>query len=197
MNYGEGFNPSSANDSFSISRPTIELPLDEILFSDEETNWLPADETVSSNATSSNNNSYSNNRRQNSNSDSAAGQQERCNAIHFCSRYGCTSPYLTPQVECFQFTFVNENSFSTAFSTSSSSDEEEEEKEEEEYVPSALTSSPSKRNSVYKNNSPLSQTVKEVLPETVTPTRLTSSIYGTRSSTPTARPHLQSVRKGW
>jgi hypothetical protein len=51
-------------------------------------------------------------------------------------------------------------------------------------------SSSSRRNSVYKNIPPLSQTVKEVLPETVTPTRLTSSIYGTRSSTPTSRPHL-------
>ncbi|KAF9449688.1 hypothetical protein P691DRAFT_790635 [Macrolepiota fuliginosa MF-IS2] len=32
MNYGEGLNPSNArNDTFTISRPTIELPLDEIL----------------------------------------------------------------------------------------------------------------------------------------------------------------------
>ena len=31
MNYGEGLNPSAANDGFSIVRPTIELPLDEIL----------------------------------------------------------------------------------------------------------------------------------------------------------------------
>ena len=40
MNYGEGFDPSGANDSFSISRPTIELPFDEILFGDESTGWV-------------------------------------------------------------------------------------------------------------------------------------------------------------
>ncbi|KAL0065597.1 hypothetical protein AAF712_007375 [Marasmius tenuissimus] len=31
MNYGEGLNPSSQSDGFSIPRPTIELPLDELL----------------------------------------------------------------------------------------------------------------------------------------------------------------------
>ena len=199
MNYGEGFNPSRANDSFSISRPTIELPLDELLFSDEVTGWLPAAETVSSNATSSNdnsndnsnNNSYSDNRRQNSNSDSAAGQQDV--VMQSISAPATVAPLLIslPKKNASSSSFVNKTSFSSASSTSSSSDEEEEEEEEEEeYVPSALTSSSSKRNSVYKNIPPLSQTVKEVLPETVTPTRLTSSIYGTRSSTPTARPHL-------
>ncbi|KDR83107.1 hypothetical protein GALMADRAFT_88953 [Galerina marginata CBS 339.88] len=38
MNYGEGFNPSGNNDQFSISRPTIELPLDDLLFSDDTSN---------------------------------------------------------------------------------------------------------------------------------------------------------------
>lgn len=46
MNYGEGLNPSTnatSNDSFSVSRPTIELPLDEILHHDEPTesdSWI-------------------------------------------------------------------------------------------------------------------------------------------------------------
>ncbi|KAG6827220.1 hypothetical protein H0H92_012741 [Tricholoma furcatifolium] len=31
MNYGEGLNPTPSHDSFGISRPTIELPLDELL----------------------------------------------------------------------------------------------------------------------------------------------------------------------
>ncbi|KAF9257404.1 hypothetical protein L218DRAFT_935829 [Marasmius fiardii PR-910] len=33
LNYGEGLNPSSQSDGFSIPRPTIELPLDELLSS--------------------------------------------------------------------------------------------------------------------------------------------------------------------
>ena len=35
MTYGEGYMPSGTNDQFSISRPTIEVPLDEILFIDD------------------------------------------------------------------------------------------------------------------------------------------------------------------
>lgn len=46
MTYGEGFAPSgSADDQFRISRPTIEVPLDEILFDDESSSddgWASA-----------------------------------------------------------------------------------------------------------------------------------------------------------
>jgi hypothetical protein len=46
MTYGEGFMPSaSADDQFRISRPTIELPLDEILFNEDcssDNNWASA-----------------------------------------------------------------------------------------------------------------------------------------------------------
>ena len=49
---------------------------------------------------------------------------------------------------------------------------------------------------LYKNIPPLSQTVKEVLPETVAPSRITSSIYGTRLNTPISRPHLISRTQG-
>ena len=57
MNYGEGFNPFGANDSFSISRPTIELGLDEILVGEDiETGWsVSTSDIVSSNTTSNNN----------------------------------------------------------------------------------------------------------------------------------------------
>ncbi len=40
MNYGEGLNPSASNDGFSIVRPTIELHLDEILNNVEDTSNL-------------------------------------------------------------------------------------------------------------------------------------------------------------
>ena len=40
MNYGEGLNPSASNDGFSIIRPTIELHLDEILNNVEDTSNL-------------------------------------------------------------------------------------------------------------------------------------------------------------
>ena len=206
MNYGEGFNPSGTSDSFSISRPTIELPLDEILFSDEilfgdeATGWIPATEVGSSSTTSTsdntngdnntnnNNNTYDNNREKNGNTASAAGQQDI--VMQSISTPATIAPLLVSLPKNVSSpSFINESNiaaFSSASAISSSSDEEE----EEEYVPSAPTSSFSKRNSVSKNIPPLSQTVKEVLPETSTLTRLASSVYGTRSSTPTARPHL-------
>lgn len=205
MNYGEGFNPSGANDSFSISRPTIELPLDEILFADEATGWVRAPEPVASTITSNNhassnnnsNNSYNNannsyNKRKNSNTNSTAGQQD-------ITMQSIPAPAtIAPLVLSLSKKNTSSSSsiskshvatISSSSSISSSSDEEEE--EEEEYVPmSALAPCSSRRNPVYKNIPPLSQAVKEVLPETVTPSRITSSIYGTRSSTPTSRPHL-------
>jgi len=46
MTYGEGYAPSgSSDDQFRISRPTIEVPLDEILFDDDcsgDSNWASA-----------------------------------------------------------------------------------------------------------------------------------------------------------
>jgi len=46
MTYGEGYPPSgSSDDQFRISRPTIEVPLDEILFDDDcsgDSNWASA-----------------------------------------------------------------------------------------------------------------------------------------------------------
>ncbi|KAF9529913.1 hypothetical protein CPB83DRAFT_875363 [Crepidotus variabilis] len=46
MTYGEGYAPSgSSNDTFRISRPTIEVPLDEILFNDDSSSdngWASA-----------------------------------------------------------------------------------------------------------------------------------------------------------
>ena len=187
MNYGEGFNPSRANDSFSISRPTIELPLDEILFGEEPTGWAPMFEpnnTSNNNTTTTTTTSYNKyNTRKTANSKSPTGQQDVVMQSAPAPATTKKNNIPKPNVAC----------------SSSSEDEEEEEEEEEEYIPSApALPSSSRRNSVYKNIPPLSQTVKEVLPETVTPSRLTSSsIYGTRSNTPTtasssssSRPHL-------
>jgi GATA-binding protein len=203
MNYGEGFHPSGANDSFSISRPTIELPLDEILFGDESTGWIPAHELVSSNTTSINN-SIGNNtddgdngsKRKNGNTNSAAGQRDVVmqSTPAPAPAPAAVAPLMIslPKKSTSNSSSINKTNVATISSSSSifsSSDEEEE--EEEEYIPtSAPVASSFKRNSVYKNIPPLSQTVKEVLPETVAPSRITSSVYGTRSNTPTSRPHL-------
>lgn len=65
MNYGEGLNAPNNNDTdgFSIPRPTIELPLDELLNGvDSPRPWSPAFFTsTSSNNLSNNNNSNNNN----------------------------------------------------------------------------------------------------------------------------------------
>ena len=210
MNYGEGFDPSRANDSFSISRPTIELPLDEILFGDESTGWAPTHEIGSSNTVNNatttttttttnditDNRSNTQNKRKNVNTNAAAGQRD----VEMQSAPAPAPPPATiaplvislPKKSTSYSSTINKTNVATISSSSShfsSSDEEEE--EEEEYIPtSAPAPSFSKRNSVYKNIPPLSQTVKDVLPETVAPSRITSSIYGTRSNTPTSRPHL-------
>jgi hypothetical protein len=47
MNYGEGFDPPGANDSFSIYRPTVDPALDEILFGEEATGWALTHEPIS------------------------------------------------------------------------------------------------------------------------------------------------------
>ena len=194
MNYGEGFDPSGANDSFSISRPTIELPLDEILFGDEATGWVPTYEPVSSNTTSITNNTGNtgNNKRKNGNTNSAAGQRDV--VMQSTPAPATVAPLLISLPKRNASSSSNNNKTNVAAISSSSSifsSSDEEEEEEEEYIPtSAPAPSSSKRNSVYKNIPPLSQTVKEVLPETVAPSRITSSIYGTRSNTPTSRPHL-------
>jgi hypothetical protein len=52
MSYGEGFAPSCAadDDQFRISRPTIELPLDGILFNDDsssDSGWASAIDALS------------------------------------------------------------------------------------------------------------------------------------------------------
>ena len=51
MNYGEGLNPSAANDGFSIVRPTIELPLDEILNNVDDTSNLSFSSTFATTPT--------------------------------------------------------------------------------------------------------------------------------------------------
>jgi GATA-binding protein len=191
MNYGEGFEPSGANDSFSISRPTIELPLDDFLFGDEPSGWAPMREqrdvvmqstpapepapTPAPAVTPA----------------PTPAPAPATVAPLVISLPKKNTSYSSPTNKTNVVTAIS--SSSSIFSSSSvSSDDEEEEEEEEEYIPPTFAQAPSssKRNSIYKNIPPLSQTVKEVLPETVAPSRITSSIYGTRSNTPTSRPHL-------
>ncbi|KAF4611687.1 hypothetical protein D9613_003762 [Agrocybe pediades] len=195
MNYGEGFNPSTNNDQFSISRPTIELTLDDLLFSDDGSNeashydWNAgmADNTstrASDNQTSEN---Y-----ETTNAPSAAEQQQD---IVMAPPQQSTSfnPAETP------ITYMTANGYSVAGPTASAGASsaqagaedgedslmsEEEDTEQPSPAPGTV-----KKSSVFKSVPPLSQAVKDILPETIAPSRV-SSIYGTRSSTPTNRPAL-------
>ena len=170
MNYSKGFIPSGANDSF-ISSPTIELPLDEIPFSEEPTGWAPMSKPTTTNTTTSYN-SYNKRKTTNTKSQDVVVQSIPAPAISLSKKNN--SSITKPNV--------------TLLSSSSSSEDEEDD-EEKEYLPSALASSSSRQNSVFKKVPPLSQTIQEVLPEMVTPSWL--SICGTGSNTPTtSRPHL-------
>lgn len=166
INYGEGFDPSGANDSFSISRPPIELPDDVILFGDESTSWAPARELVSTNTTSISNNIAGNggngNKRKSSNTNSVAGQRDVVMRSTPAPAPATVAPLVIsfPKKNAFYSSSVNKTNVAIMPSSSPSADEEE------EYIPtSAPSPSSSKRSSVYKNIPPPFETAKGVLPE--------------------------------
>ena len=77
----------------------------------------------------------------------------------------------------------------TSSGTHAADDEISMTSDDEDFDQLSPAPSTAKKTSIFKNIPPLSQSVKDILPETVAPSRL-SSIYGTRSSTPTNRPTL-------
>ncbi|KDR78208.1 hypothetical protein GALMADRAFT_224580 [Galerina marginata CBS 339.88] len=196
MNYGEGFNPSGNNDQFSISRPTIELPLDDLLFSDDTSNdsashsdWSSAIAEAASSAinagiSAENSEASDNSSHQDVVMASSSGQS------------AAASSSATPAIAV-----LNSRTFSVASSSSSSASVTSSAHAGDEDSGSTLVSddedidqlspapSTAKKTSIFKNIPPLSQAVKDILPETVAPSRV-SSIYGTRSNTPTGRPTL-------
>ncbi|KAF8900459.1 hypothetical protein CPB84DRAFT_1747457 [Gymnopilus junonius] len=190
MNYGEGFNPSASNDQFSISRPTIELPLDDILFNDDFNSDIPSSDWSSAIVEAASNTAaaHAANAAERSeaavaskSTSSAAGQQQD---VVMTSVAAESSPAtVNPTIAV-----LATRNFSTAPSSSSSplslhmSDGED----IDQLSPAPSTA---RKTSVFKNFPPVSQAVKEILPETVAPSRI-NSIYGTRSSTPTGRPTL-------
>jgi GATA-binding protein len=78
---------------------------------------------------------------------------------------------------------------STSSAAPRADDENSMTSDDEDFDQLSPAPSTARKTSIFKNIPPLSQSVKDILPETVAPSRL-SSIYGTRSSTPTGRPTL-------
>jgi hypothetical protein len=187
MNYGEGFNPPVNNDQFSISRPTIELALDDLLFNDEPStaNW----------ATNQPNNSFANTEKSESTASctsSSAGQHQDVvmgSVPHSSPPAGPATPTIAV-LNSRKGSSV-ESSSSVTSSAAPGDDENPIEINSDSEDIDELSPAPStaKLTSIFKNIPPLSQAVKDVLPETVSPSRV-NSIYGTRSSTPTGRPTL-------
>lgn len=180
MNYGEGLNASGNNDSFCVSRPTIELPLDELLHgvdsSDSPDLWstntttLHFQEVYSNPATSMSSSSSS----------SSYSQDVVMSAIH--------APTVSQRLK------KNSSVSDDEDSGNSSDDEYHSQRRHTTRRTSNLQNS--NNNAQNHNNShslknipPLSQAVKEILPETVSPSKV-NPLYGTRANTPTGRPTL-------
>ncbi|CAA7262300.1 unnamed protein product [Cyclocybe aegerita] len=219
MTYGEGFMPSVHNDQFSISRPTIELALDEFLFNDEpagEQGWASAfaaatsanraqalEKEAPAASTANNATSASAGQQQDVVMASASNTNTTSNALASTSNLAAISSnnYITPSISS-----LNQNqtmhskrasvasSVSTASTGGAAADDENgsqinsDEEDFDQLSPAPSTA----KHSIFKGVPPLSATVKEVLPETIAPSRVTGvqNVYGTRSSTPTARPAL-------
>jgi GATA-binding protein len=193
MNYGEGFNPTGNNDSFSISRPTIELALDDLLFNDEPSaasnssaTWV-TDPSNHSFTTVENSGTFS------STSSSAGRHQDVVmGSVPIASAVGPTIPSIAVLASSKGSSVTSSSSASSVTSSVVAGDDEnpiEINSDDEDIDELSPAPSTAKRTSIFKNIPPLSQSVKDILPETIAPSRV-NSIYGTRSSTPTGRPTL-------
>ncbi|PPQ69700.1 hypothetical protein CVT24_001200 [Panaeolus cyanescens] len=206
MNYGEGFNPTgTSSDSFSISRPTIELPLDEILFNDETgsdngsasgdnhstATTANAANTASTSTTTATAQSIWSSGDLSTASIVRADAPEKAASRASAERQEQQDVVMAsvPSHSSSNTTTTSVSTRSAAASVAASTNEEPGAISEEEFLSPAPSTS-RKASSIFKNIPPLSQSVKEILPETVAPSRV-NSIYGTRSSTPTTnRPTL-------
>ncbi|PPQ68436.1 hypothetical protein CVT25_007829 [Psilocybe cyanescens] len=216
MNYGEGFNPSGNNDQFSISRPTIELALDDLLFNDESSNESNHDgdvhnlsdwssqiaEAISNNSaeSSSANAAHTDGAVPKtepaaSSSSSVAEKQQDVVMSSYNPPVQSSVPVLsgTPSISLLSShqSFMVPSSRTITIHPSTVADDEYNNGYSDDEDIDQLSPAPStaRKISSFRNIPPLSQAVKDILPETVSPSRI-NSIYGTRSSTPTGRPTL-------
>ncbi|KAH9476806.1 GATA-binding factor 1-A [Psilocybe cubensis] len=227
MNYGEGFNPSGNTDQFSISRPTIELALDDLLFNDDSSNesnhdgdathtvsdWSSQIAEAISSTTAENKSAPA------AHTDGAAekvdapapaqstnaGPQQDVvmgtyNAPVTSSAPSTSAPVATSPVPVTTSAptvpSLSTLSYLTKVPMRTFNIPTEEElvaaaavSEDEDIDQLSPAPSTARKLSAFRHLPPVSQTVKDILPETVSPSRI-NSIYGTRSSTPTGRPTL-------
>lgn len=146
MNYGEGLNPSGPSDGFSIMRPTIELPLDELLNNVDAANspdpWFSM----------------------HLNSDTLAVEE--------------SESHVTCQDVTMQFVTESKNAVPARHDDADeSSNDSDDEESDDDLMSHTLRQIP-----------PISQAVKEVIPQTVAPSKV--NMYSTRANTPTGRPQL-------
>ncbi|KAF8064406.1 hypothetical protein FPV67DRAFT_220987 [Lyophyllum atratum] len=163
MNYGEGLNPSASHDRFSISRPTIEVSLDELL---KNVDSGPSDYD-------SWNLSYP---------DALANDTEDPKAhqdVIMHSIPPTTSSISAPAPRKAASPVVAQES-----EDESSADSDD---EDSDFDLRAITHQPAKVSR--KRLPPVSQAAKEVLPETVVPSKV-NLLYDTRANTPVGRPAL-------
>ncbi|KII90088.1 hypothetical protein PLICRDRAFT_174876 [Plicaturopsis crispa FD-325 SS-3] len=146
MNYGEGvgFNPDS--DGFSISRPTIEIPLDDLVDGVEMSDVNDGPETWTSYGTH-------NTPRHHHHVHGARPHRERADVV------------------------MSDHSYSS-HEDNDGDDDASSDSQDADYSPT-----------MHSNVPPLSQTVKEVLPQTVSPAKIGRG-SGTGASTPMGRPSL-------
>ncbi|KAF6748268.1 GATA-binding factor 6-B [Ephemerocybe angulata] len=166
MNYGEGLNPSTNadTDSFSVARPTIELPLDELLHnvdSNDNDTWIS--------------------------SLIAAANLERQSFESSADQDVTMAPSVPSS---------SNKRPASAMADESGNVSDDETSEPSPVVPAPRTTKKHTRSHSKSVSSitvpPLSQAVKEILPETVSPSRV-NELFGTSSSAPprsSSRPTL-------
>ncbi|KAF8651076.1 hypothetical protein AX16_004938 [Volvariella volvacea WC 439] len=187
MNYGEGLNPSSSSDVFSVARPTIELPLDELLNNVESADspdWFSHHAQL--------------------NPIDLRAMEEPHQLLYPEDESHQSSPEQPqqqpqPQIQTQDITMQPINELqntpivqSMPQPTSSVISEDVTHQNQHNQIETEnsrrVTMNTNLVNSPVNAVPPVSQAVKETLPQTVAPSKINS--YGTRSSTPIGRPSL-------
>ncbi|KAF8961654.1 hypothetical protein BDZ97DRAFT_1905490 [Flammula alnicola] len=188
MNYGEGFNPSGSNDQFSISRPTIELALDDLLFNDEPSSDNGSQFAWSSKATDDNTDSTS--------ATNPADPVEKSEAVASTSSSAgqeqdvvMASVPAPPTASTLVLASATPSVGILSARKSSIASSQQRQQRRRGFRPAVPRTQHCQEGINLQEHSSSSQAVKDILPETLAPSRV-SSIYGTRSSTPTGRPTL-------
>ncbi|KAF5376737.1 hypothetical protein D9615_007839 [Tricholomella constricta] len=162
MNYGEGLNPSASHDRFSISRPTIELPLDELLRNvDGTSDTYDAWKLSYPDAHSTNDKEFK--------------TQPQDVIMQPIPTVAASAPAPATKKAA---------PIAQESEDESSNDSDD---EDSDFDVNATVYQPIKV--TRKRPSPVSQAVKEISPETVVPTKV-NQLYDTRANTPVGRPSL-------